>query len=55
MGGGKAGWERHEWVPLCPYHHDLIDGRLGVSERVEHERRQAIQILEARRAPYRPR
>ena len=29
MAAGKAGWEPHEWVPLCRECHDLVDGRLG--------------------------
>ena len=32
MGGGKAGWEPGEWVPLCRWCHDALDGRHGVSE-----------------------
>jgi hypothetical protein len=31
MGGGKAGWGLHEWVPLCYDCHELIDGRLGIA------------------------
>jgi hypothetical protein len=49
FGSGKAGWERHEWIPLCRYHHDLIDRRLGVSAGVEQERRIALAIVERRR------
>jgi hypothetical protein len=31
MGGAKAGWDEHEWVPMCRTHHDALDGRLGPS------------------------
>lgn len=49
MGGGKAGWEPDEWIPLCVHHHDLIDKRLGVSARIEAERLAAILVIEAER------
>jgi len=29
MGGGKAGWDPLEWVPLCVSCHDWIDARTG--------------------------
>ena len=47
MGGGKAGWKPKEWVPLCVEHHDLIDGRLGVSAKVESRRNIVLALLPA--------
>jgi hypothetical protein len=39
MGGAKAGWEVHEFVPLCRKHHDEFDKRNGVSAlATEHTR-----------------
>ena len=32
MGAGHAGWAYTEWVPLCPSCHDLVDGRLGMTD-----------------------
>lgn len=52
MGGANAGWERTEWVPLCPFHHDLIDRRLGVSAAVEARRIAALRLLEQRAAKW---
>ena len=49
MGGAKAGWERREWVPLCRYHHTLIDKTQGVSKAKEFERSLAIQIIREER------
>ena len=49
MGGAKAGWERREWVPLCRYHHTLIDGAQGASKAKEFERSLAIQIIREER------
>jgi hypothetical protein len=46
LGGGHAGWESHEWWPLCRRHHDLVDGRLGVSPHVEACRHWAVRQLE---------
>ena len=31
MGGGKAGWDPSEWVPLCRKCHDKFDARNGTS------------------------
>ena len=45
IGGAKAGWERHEWVPLCGPCHSLIDRRAGVSKHIEAQRRLAIDTL----------
>lgn len=50
MGGGKAGWRREEWIPLCCAHHDLVDGRLGVSATIEAERRLAIAVIKLKLA-----
>jgi hypothetical protein len=47
MGGGKAGWGPKEWIPLCVEHHDLIDGRLGVSEKIERRRQLILALLPA--------
>jgi len=52
MGGANAGWERTEWVPLCREHHDLVDGRLGVSDAVEVRRGMALLSLERRAAEW---
>lgn len=41
MAGGHAGWSIGEWIALCPYHHDLVDGRLGVSDTIEIRRAEA--------------
>jgi len=46
LGGGGAGWEPREWIPLCVHHHDLIDKRLGVSVGIETERLAAIAVIE---------
>ena len=50
MGGGKSSWQWGSWIPLCPTWsvgqcHDLIDRRLGVSERVEKRRQEALAAL----------
>jgi len=45
LGGGHAGWERHEWVPLCGPCHSLVDHRTGVSKAIEAQRRLAIDTL----------
>jgi len=50
MGGAKAGWTNAEWVPLCRYHHDLVDGRLGVSPFIEEQRRLAKETIDAHRS-----
>jgi hypothetical protein len=39
MGGAKAGWEAHEWVPLCRKHHNELDARNGVSARCTEQTR----------------
>ena len=38
-------WARHRWEPLCRFHHDLVDGRAGVSRAIEAQRRLAIDTL----------
>lgn len=43
-------WAPEVWVPLCHYHHDLVDGRQGVSEAKEYERWLAVRTIEERRA-----
>jgi|WetSurMetagenome_2_1015567.scaffolds.fasta_scaffold431227_1 hypothetical protein len=55
MGGGKSDWQWGSWVPLCAtwsVHqcHDLVDRRLGVSERIEEKRQAALAKL-VERAP----
>jgi len=50
IGGAGAGWGYNEIVPLCSYHHDLIDGRLGVSDLIEIRRAEA-QARVAKLAP----
>jgi len=42
---GKVGWEDGSWVALCRVHHDLVDGRAGVSKHIEAQRRLAIDTL----------
>ena len=32
LGGGHAGWDLREWVPLCGQCHDIADARNGVSK-----------------------
>jgi len=32
MGGGHAGWDFEEWLPLCFNCHEALDGRNGLSE-----------------------
>jgi len=32
MGGGNAGWDIGEWVPLCYDCHEVLDHRNGASE-----------------------
>jgi hypothetical protein len=41
-------WDQEHWIPLCPRCHDLVDGRLGVSKAIEHERYIAIRRIERR-------
>jgi hypothetical protein len=48
MGGGKAGWDRNEWIPLCADCHDLCDRRAGVSEKVDVARGFALQTIQRR-------
>lgn len=44
MGGAGAGWQPHEGLPLCRYHHDALDAR-GPTW-AEHERvRQLVADL----------
>lgn len=32
MGGGHAGWDVREWVPLCYKCHEILDHRQGKHE-----------------------
>lgn len=40
MGAGKAGWGYREGVPLCDFHHALLDRRAGSAESQERTARQ---------------
>ena len=48
MGGAKAGWDEHEWVPLCRTHHDMLDGRNGSSPYACWMREVVVQTLKDR-------
>ena len=48
--GGRVSWEYNAGVPLCKECHDLIDGRLGVSDLIEMRRSEAQARL-AKLAP----
>ena len=39
LGGGKAGWDIEEWVPLCWRCHEALDRRNGASEAAQRETR----------------
>lgn len=41
IGGGKAGWDLIEWVPLCSRCHDILDRR----ENKESERATIIMLI----------
>lgn len=46
MGGGKAGWDVDEWVPLCRRCHDILDGRAGVASRFEKEKQTIVFLIQ---------
>jgi hypothetical protein len=48
MGGGKAGWGDHEWVPMCRKHHDELDARNGASEHAAEQTRITRYIVNVR-------
>ena len=52
MGGGKAGWDTSEWVPLCRRCHDILDMR----ENKPKERATIIMLInnELRRGVWPP-
>jgi hypothetical protein len=52
LGGGHAGWDRTEYVPLCTPCHDLIDRRLGASAAIEERRIVALLRLEGKAAEW---
>lgn len=46
MGGGKAGWDVTEWVPLCRRCHDILDDRAGVSRQFEKDKTYITLLIE---------
>lgn len=45
MGGGNAGWDVEEIVPLCRKCHDKLDGRNGASKKASEESRVTRYIV----------